>query len=85
MLYNKKRPSYPPNAVLIDRTTPYGNPYYLTPERSRLQCIALFEKNTLPTLDVEPLRGLPLLCHCFPKPCHGTSILRKLRLTRHTR
>jgi hypothetical protein len=80
-VYNKKKP-YPPTAVLIDRTTPYGNPYQIGKHGTREEVIRLFEQHTLPRLNVEPLRDKDLLCHCWPSPCHGTSILRKLRETR---
>jgi hypothetical protein len=79
-VYNKKK-HHPPSAVLIDRTTPYGNPYRAS-VYGKDEAIRLFEERVLPALDVEPLRGKDLLCHCWPSRCHGTSILRKLRETR---
>jgi hypothetical protein len=80
-VYNRKK-HHPPDAVLIDRTTPYGNPYRAS-VYGKEEAIRLFEEHVLPDLDVEPLRGKDLLCHHDGK-CHGHSILRKLRLTRRT-
>lgn len=61
----------------IGRGTPYGNPY---PAWHFVEGVAidLFERDVLPTLDVEPLRGYDLVCHCYPKPCHGQPIYKKL-------
>lgn len=80
-LYNKRKNDYPPDAVYIGRPSPWGNPWRSS-RYGREESIRLFEEKTLPTLDVEPLRGKDLVCWCWPKPCHGQSILRKLRETR---
>jgi Domain of unknown function (DUF4326) len=68
----------PPGAKLIDRRTVYGNPYAIGVHGDRDYVCDLFERNVLPTLDVEPLRGYDLACHCKPARCHGDSIMRKL-------
>src|SRR5690606_3079562 len=56
----------------------YGNPYIVGVDGTRFECVQMFEKKVLPHLDVEPLRGLDLICHCAPQNCHGYSIFAKL-------
>lgn len=69
------------DAVWIDRGTPYGNPFVIGKDGSRDDVCDRYEREVLPHLDVEPLRGKDLLCHCAPKRCHGDSILKKLAET----
>lgn len=76
-LYNYRRVGCPPGAVRIDRGTPYGNPFVVGRDGTREQCIARFEREILPTLDVSALRGKDLVCFCAPLPCHGNSIMAK--------
>lgn len=64
--------------VLIDRTTRWGNPLLLGRDGGREEIIRRFEAEILPRLDVEPLRGKNLLCHCWPLSCHAEAIFRKL-------
>lgn len=84
-VHNKYHKTAPEDAVYIGRGSPWGNPYssnlnskacYLV--SSRTEAIRLFERNVLPTLDLEPLRGKDLVCFCKPKPCHGDAILKAL-------
>lgn len=77
-VHNKYHRTAPDTAVYIGRGSPYGNPYVVGVDGQRGECCDLFEQNVLPTLDVEPLRGLDLICFCHPKRCHGHSIMRKL-------
>jgi hypothetical protein len=74
--------------VCIDRTTPYGNPFYMhkdTPqERNRV--IAEFDiwLQTQPNfITPELLAAKRLGCHCHPKPCHGDIILKKIMEMRY--
>lgn len=64
--------------IYIGRGSPYGNPFVIGEQYTRDQVCDLFEKQTLPTLDVEPLRGKNVVCFCSPARCHGHSIFKKL-------
>lgn len=76
-LYNKHHRNAPRGAVYIGRGSPYGNPFVIGKDGTREEVIAKFECEVLPDLDVRALRGKDLLCYCFPKPCHGTPIMKK--------
>jgi len=77
-LYNVKDKDIPADAVYIGRGTPYGNPFVIGRHGDRNEVCDRFEKEVLPYLDVEPLRGKPIVCHCRPLRCHGQAILNKL-------
>ena len=76
-LWNKKSP-YPDGAVSIMRGTPHGNPFVIGRHGDRETVIRRFECEALPLMNLEPLRGRDLLCCCWPLPCHGLPIMRKL-------
>lgn len=83
-VYNTYHKNLPEGAVYIGRGSPYGNPYVIGKPHpitgdpmTRDDVCDLFEKNILPGLDVERLRGKDLICFCKPKRCHGDSILQK--------
>lgn len=78
---NKHRDQIPRDAVYIGRGSPWGNPFIIGRDGDRNKVCDLFEKHTLPHLDLEPLLGKNLVCFCAPKRCHGNSILRKLKET----
>lgn len=77
-IHNKHHRTAPPDAVYIGRGSPWGNPYVIGKDGTRDEVCDLYEKNVLPSLDVESLRGRDLICFCHPQRCHGDSILRKL-------
>ena len=77
-VWNKNTERYPPGVVNIMRPGPYGNPFVVGRDGDRDEVCDRFEREILPTLDVEPLRGRDLLCCCHPKRCHGHSIIDKL-------
>lgn len=70
--------------VLIDRTTKWGNPFWLAKdatEEERLACIAKYKK-WIPTqkhlvyaIKAGELRGKKVGCHCWPKACHGDVLI----------
>lgn len=73
--------SIPSGAVLIDRTTRFGNPYRIGPDGTRTEVIAKFERDTLNDPEFielirNELRGRDLVCWCWPKACHGDVLLR---------
>ena len=77
-LYNKKHDMIPSDAIYIGRGSKYGNPFAIGVDGSRDDVCDKFEKEILPTLNVEPLRGKSLVCFCTPERCHGNSIFNKL-------
>ena len=80
----------PDNAVLVDRTTKWGNIYTHLPafaERNdslilvdtREIAIDQYEKYLYDCglwLDLPELKGRDLICWCKPKPCHGDVLLK---------
>ena len=82
-VYNVKH-HHPEDAVLVDRTTPFGNPYTLfTPGVTREMVVEQYnqwihrpEQGALRGLIRRTLKGKHLLCYCHPKPCHADIILR---------
>src|ERR1700743_3778327 len=77
-VYNKSREEFPDSAVYIGRGSPYGNPFRAGIDGTRDEVCDKFEMCVLPSLNVDPLRDLDLVCFCHPKRCHGHSIMRKL-------
>jgi hypothetical protein len=78
-VYNKHHYDAPADAVYIGRGSPWGNPFVIGKDGDREAVCDRFEREVLPTLDIEPLRGKSLICFCAPKRCHGDSILRALQ------
>lgn len=76
--HHYKNKPLPVGARYIGRGTPYGNPFVIGKDGNRQECVDKFEREVLPDLDVEPLRGFDLICSCYPLPCHGEPIMRKL-------
>jgi hypothetical protein len=65
-------------AVRIDRSTRYGNPFLLNEDGDRDDVCDAYERHYLPhkpsiteRIDAGDLTGKVLVCHCFPKRCHG--------------
>jgi len=65
-------------AVRIDRGTKYGNPFILGEDGDRDEVCDAYERNYLPhkpsiteRIEAGDLTGKVLVCHCFPKRCHG--------------
>jgi hypothetical protein len=73
-------------AVLIDRRTPFGNPFKMETEADRDKVCDLHEewfkdkikKDASFRREVEALRGKTLACWCTPKRCHGDTIIAYL-------
>lgn len=72
-----------PNTVLIDRTTPFGNPFRVPRDGDRTEVIEKFRTYFHQRLQDDPgfwyeVRGLvgrELACHCKPMACHGDVIV----------
>lgn len=77
-LYNKRIHQIPADAVYIGRGSPWGNPYIIGRHGNRQEVIELYRINTLPTLDLSPLKGKSLVCWCHPLPCHGDLLIKAL-------
>lgn len=76
---NKHVSGIPAGAVYIGRGSPWGNPFKIGRDGTRDEVCDRFEREILPALDLDPLRGKDLVCFCAPKRCHGDSILRALQ------
>lgn len=80
-VYKNGAGSIPEGAVLVDRTTTWGNPYHIGRHGTREQVIAKFEawvrgKPEMMRLVQDCLQGRDLVCHCAPLPCHADVLLR---------
>lgn len=69
--------------IRIDRRSWWENPFILQEDGSRDEVCDLFEKTYLPNKksfikSLKKLRGKVLICHCYPKRCHGEALLRRL-------
>jgi hypothetical protein len=76
---NCRRDLIPSDAVYVDRSGPFGNPFKLTGEASRGDVIARHRKwvcgqPALVERIKRELAGRDLVCWCAPKPCHGDTL-----------
>jgi hypothetical protein len=66
----------PPNTVKVDRSTKWGNPWFVTHEISAVQAVTWFRNEHVGSLPVAELRGKNLACWCpLDKPCHADVLL----------
>jgi len=81
-LYNKRiDKNIPKDAVLIDRTTFWGNMFKMENENERNMVCDQFENWIKHFPGVikkakKDLAGKDLVCWCHPKRCHGETLLR---------
>ena len=69
----------PPDAIHIDRRTPWGNPFIIGKDGSRREVIAKFHDHFWARIhagevnldQLARLHGKNLACHCAPLACHG--------------
>lgn len=71
----------PRDAVLVDRTTDWGNPFKVGRDGNRTLVIKKFEYYARQRLAdepnwLDPLRGRDLICWCAPLPCHADVLLQ---------
>ena len=65
----------PPNTVCVSRPSKWGNPFTVK-GIGRDMAVALYERNVLPDLPVEELRGKDIACWCsLDALCHGDPLL----------
>ena len=80
-VFNKRGP-HPPRAVLVDRTTDFGNPFKIGEHGNRQDVIEKYEfwifqpeQLALRERMIRELKGQDLLCWCAPDACHADIIL----------
>ena len=69
----------PPDAIRIDRRTPWGNPFIIGKDGTRREVIAKFHDQFWARIhagevnldQLASLHGKNLACHCAPLACHG--------------
>ncbi len=63
--------------------SPWFNPFknWMKSGHSRDEVCELFERETLPHLDVTPLMGRALGCWCYPDRCHCDALAEKANRT----
>lgn len=70
----------PPNTILIDRRTIWGNPFHLGKDGNRDEVCDKHEAWIVQQPELMnrlgELRGRHLMCHCAPLRCHGLTLLR---------
>lgn len=81
-VFNVRRP-HPDNAVLVDRSTDFGNPFVIGRDGNRDDVcdkydhwIWMPEQVGLRQRMMEELRGKDLLCWCEPERCHARTVLQ---------
>jgi hypothetical protein len=73
---NKHRHGIPVGAVYCGRGSPWGNPFVIGRDGTRDEVCDRYEREVLPGLYLEPLRGRNLVCFCAPQRCHCDALLR---------
>lgn len=71
----------PNDAVYVDRSTPWGNPYRIGPDGDleqvkKLYIQYLIDKSELVADIRQNLKWRDLVCHCSPAPCHAEILIR---------
>ena len=76
---NQRRHRTGKATVLIDRSTPWGNPFRIGSDGSRLAVVVNYKRwlTTRPDLvaALGELRGRDLVCWCTPELCHGNVLV----------
>lgn len=71
----------PPDAVRIDRTTKWGNPFVVGVDGGRDECCdkyaEWFPKQKHLVAALHELRGKDVACWCEPLRCHGHYLVRR--------
>lgn len=70
-----------PGAIRVDRTTPWGNPFYIGPDGDRDDVCDNFETYAEQRLKdepnwLDPLVNKDLACWCAPLRCHAETLIR---------
>jgi len=77
---NKYKDTIPDDAVYIGRPSKFGNPFNISPSRTREEAILMYREwiKTQPEIIEsarKELKGKSLVCFCAPKPCHGDVLM----------
>lgn len=69
------------NFVIVDRRTPWGNPFPMQTEAERDSVCDQFEVYAVERVEREPrwldsLVGANLACWCAPKRCHAETLMK---------
>jgi hypothetical protein len=64
----------------IDRATEWGNPFIMDEDGTREDVCHWFDQNYFPLKKslhkkIQHLKGKVLGCHCYPKKCHGETLI----------
>lgn len=81
LLYNcsEGKENIPTGVTYIGRKSKYGNNFIIGIHGTREECIEKFKKDLKERIQsgeitlefLADLYNKPLLCHCYPDPCHG--------------
>jgi hypothetical protein len=85
MVLNKYKDHIPPEAIYIGRGSIWGNPFPMSKEVSREECLSRYKvwvkdqilQGNYTLEQLASLYNMDLVCYCSPKPCHG-HVLEKL-------
>jgi Domain of unknown function (DUF4326) len=80
-IFNKRSDKPPASAILVDRTTRWGNPFKMENEAERDAVCNMFENYAIARANDDStwlisLRGKDLICWCSPKRCHAETLRR---------
>lgn len=90
MIYNKRNSTPPRSAVLVDRTTKFGNPYIIGKHGTRAEVLTMYRKwlwkrmvnNEEFRREVCALKGKDLICWCKPHACHADVLAKAAELSK---
>jgi len=91
LVYNKRKgaDNIPDGAVLIDRTTKWGNPFIMHSEQDRETVVEQYREWLMKSPEAKHLRAAirhgelndkKLVCWCHPKSCHGDVLQEMVQL-----
>lgn len=80
-IWNMRKLPIPPDAVRVDRSTKWGNPFVMHTESERDEVCQKFEDFVEANPGIKDairaeLRGKDLACWCHPKNCHARTLMR---------
>ena len=80
LIFNMKN-AHPRQAIKVDRSSPWGNPFILGKDGDRDDVCDLFEQYAKWRLTIQPswlrpLKGKYLACWCAPLRCHAETLRR---------
>ena len=83
LLYNRHHKDAPASALYIGRGSGWGNPFGVDPTKTRDEVCDLFEAHVAELFKdpsnwqtLASIHNRPLVCSCYPKRCHGESLIK---------